>query len=92
MPLVLDGCSVPAALRLFIPHETPEQIAVCTSHDLAYNNGGTRRQRAVADAHLLLGLLETGMDVDLAERYHIAVRIGGKAHWRDGTYVEDGDE
>lgn len=82
-------CSVPKALRLIIPHETPEQTAVCVSHDLAYNNGGTRRQRAIADAKLLLGLLEIGMDVDLAQQYYIAVRVGGKPHWRDGRYVDE---
>lgn len=82
-----DGCSVPRALRLVIPNETPEQREVCVTHDLQYRNGGSKRQRAVADAHLLLGLLETGMDVDLAERYHTAVRLFGKAHWRDGEYT-----
>lgn len=80
-------CTVPKALRLFIPQETPEQIAVCVGHDLAYNNGGTKRQRAIADAKLLLGLLETGMDVDQAERYHTAVRLLGLPHWRDGEYA-----
>lgn len=83
-----DGCSVPRALRLIIPHETPEQTAVCTTHDLAYQNGGTKRQRAIADAKLLLGLLETGMDVDLAGEYHVAVRVGGMSHWRDGAYID----
>lgn len=81
-------CSVPKALHLFIPQETPEQVAVCVSHDLAYNNGGTKRQRAIADAKLLLGLLETGMDVNQAERYHTTVRLLGLSHWRDGKYVE----
>lgn len=82
-------CTVPRALRLMIPLETPEQLAVCQGHDLAYNNGGTKRQRALADAKLLLGLLETGMDVDCAEEYHLAVRAGGKAHWRDARYVDE---
>lgn len=85
-----DGCSVPRALRLIIPLETPEQRAICNTHDLWYQNGGTKRQRALADAHLLIGLLQTGMDVDLAEKYHLAVRAGGKAHWRDGAYVDEG--
>ena len=89
MAFIPDGCSVPKALRLFIPYETPEQVAVCVTHDLAYNNGGTRRQRAVADANLLLGLLETGMDVDLAHRYHVSVRLFGKSHWRNGTYIDE---
>jgi len=84
-----DGCSVPKALRFVIPYETAEQVAVCVTHDLAYQNGGTRRQRALADAHLLLGLLQTGMDVDLAEQYHMAVRVAGKMHWRDGTYIDE---
>lgn len=82
-------CTVPRALRLLIPHETPEQLAVCVGHDMAYNNGGSKRQRAMADAKLLLGLLETGMDVDQAEEYHLAVRAGGKSHWRDGRYTDE---
>jgi hypothetical protein len=84
-----NGCSVPRALRFVIPQETPEQREVCNTHDLWYNNGGTKRQRAIADAHLLLGLLETGMDVDRAEQYHTAVRVAGKAHWRDGKYTDE---
>lgn len=84
-----DGCSVPRALRLVIPHETPEQTAVCVAHDFAYDAGGARRARAIADARLLLGLLETGMDVDLAERYHTAVRIFGKSHWRGAVYTDE---
>lgn len=84
------GCSVPAALRLFLPHETPEETAACVTHDLAYSNGGTRRQRALADARLLLGLLEAGMAVDRAHQYHAAVRLCGKPHWGPrGVYVED---
>jgi hypothetical protein len=80
-----DGCSVPKALRLVIPQETPAQVAVCVQHDRAYYEGGTRLDRAVADARLLLGLLWDGhMDVDLAERYHTAVRIFGKPHWDNG--------
>ena len=82
-------CSVPRALRLVIPQETAEQVAVCVTHDLAYRNGGSKRQRAVADAKLLLGLLETGMNADLAQQYYLAVRLGGKPHWRDGVYTDD---
>jgi hypothetical protein len=92
-PASSDGCSVPAALRLVIPKETAEQTAVCVAYDEAYYYGGTRRQRAQADAELLRGLLRTGMDVDLAERYHTAVRIFGKEHWTSsrgkGTYEDD---
>lgn len=90
MKLWGDGCSVPRFLRLVVPVETPEQRAVCLTHDLWYNNGGTRRQRAIADAQALLGWLETGMDVDRAERYHVAVRVAGKAHWGPiGRYIDD---
>jgi hypothetical protein len=84
-----DGCSVPKALRIFIPHETQAQTDVCNAHDDAYDKGGTRRDRAVADGRLLLGLLETGMDVDLAERYHTCVRLFGKDHWFGGIYTDD---
>ena len=84
------GCSVPALLRFFIPMETEAQRANCITHDLWYTNGGTRRQRALADARFLLGLLETGMDVELAERYHTSVRLFGKPHWGpDGRYIDD---
>lgn len=90
--MILDGCSVPRALRLFVPQETAAQRDVCDTHDLWYNNGGTRRQRAVADAHLLLGLLETGMDVERAEQYHVAVRVCGKPHWGPaGRYVDEAE-
>jgi hypothetical protein len=85
-----DGCSVPKALRLVIPTETPAQTAICNAHDTAYINGGTRRDRAIADANLLLGLLQTGMNVDLAEQYHVAVRVAGKPHW-NGGYTDDSD-
>ena len=85
----LDGCSVPRLLRLVIPQETPEQREICNTHDLWYENGGTKRQRAVADVKLLLGLLLTGMDVDLAEQYYDAVRRYGQPHWgQDGEYIE----
>lgn len=84
-----DGCSVPKALRIFIPHETQAQTDVCVAHDLAYGKGGTRRDRAIADARLLCGLLMTGMDVDLAERYHTCVRLFGKDHWLGGLYTDD---
>ncbi len=84
-----DGCSVPKALRIVIQQETPAQIAVCNAHDDAYDAGGTRRDRAIADARLLLGLLETGMDVDRAEQYHVAVRVAGKPHWKGGHYTDE---
>jgi len=87
------GCSVPRLLRLLVPQETPEQVAHCVTHDLWYTNGGTKRQRAIADAHLLLGWLETGMDVDLAERSHTAVRLFGKPHWGpEGRYIDEAPE
>ena len=79
-----NPCSVPAALRLVIPQETPAQQAVCARHDIAYAAGGSRRDRAIADALFLVGLLEQGMDVDLASRYHVAVRIFGKPFWTGG--------
>ncbi len=78
-----DGCSVPKWLRLVIPMETPEQIAVCREHDKAYYFGGTERDRAIADAKLLLGLLEAGMPLERAEEYHDAVRMFGAPHFRE---------
>lgn len=88
-PATSDGCSVPTALRLLIPQETAGQRAMCVCHDEAYYYGGTRRERAITDAKLLLGLLQQGMDVDRAHRYHAGVRIFGKSHWADGRYTDD---
>jgi hypothetical protein len=84
-----DGCSVPKAFRLFVPAETDEQIAICIEHDRAYYCelwpvGGTRRDRAIADAKALLGWLEAGMNPDLAERYYRFVRDFGKPYWNNG--------
>ena len=85
-----DGCSVPRALRLLVPMETEAQRACCITHDLWYQNGGTRHQRAVADATLLLGWLSTGMDPDLAWQQITAVRLFGLPHWGpEGRYIED---
>jgi hypothetical protein len=50
---------------------------------------GTRKDRAIADARFLLGLLLTDMDVDLAHRYHVSVRLFGKLHWPGGRYTDD---
>ena len=84
------GCSVPVLLRLLVPLETEAQQANCITHDLWYHNGGTRRQRALADARFLLGLLETGMDVERAEQYYTAVRLFGKAYWGPvGQYIDE---
>lgn len=84
-----DGCSVPRLLRLVLPSEPGEQRECCIDHDAAYYRGGSRRDRAIADAELLLGLLRTGMDVDRAEQYHTAVRMLGKPHWCDGRTGDD---
>lgn len=82
-------CSVPRALRLIFPKETPAQQAICEAHDAAYTLGGTRRDRAVADARLLLGMLVTDMDIDRAHAYHSALRVLGKSHWPGGRYTDE---
>lgn len=82
---------MPTPLRLLIPMETPAQQAVCALHDQDYAIGGTRRDRAVADVRFLTGLLDTGMDVDRAHRFHAAVRMFGKSHWRSGRYTDEAD-
>lgn len=84
-----DGCSVPQLLRMRFPSEPDEQRDCCISHDAAYYHGGSRRDRAIADAELLLGLLRTGMPTDIAEQYHTAVRMFGKPHWCDGRTGDD---
>lgn len=87
---VPNGCSVPSILRLVIPKETSLQTDVCDLHDVAYIQGGTKRQRAIADANLLLGLLLTGMEIDLANQYYTAVRVCGKSHFGpSGEYTDD---
>lgn len=89
-PATSDGCSVPKALRLVIPVETPAQRRVCVAHDGAYYAGGTRQQRVIADAHLLVGLLEADMEYELAEKYWAGVRLGGRSHWGpDGCHTDD---
>ena len=77
-----DGCSVPRWLRFAIPLETPEEQAVCRTHDRAYYYGGTARERAIADATFLLGLLASSMEVSAAERYYQAVRLFGGPEWK----------
>lgn len=83
-PSQSDGCSIPHALRIILPPETPAQRACCVAHDGAYFCGGSKLDRAIADAELLICLLHTGMDVDLAQICFSAVRSFGKAHWNDG--------
>lgn len=79
-----NPCSVPKLLRFAIPEETMEQQLVCLAHDGAYAKGGSRKDRAIADATLLLGMLEANMDIDLAHKYHVAVRVCGGVHWFGG--------
>ena len=74
-------CSVPSWLRVLIHEETPAQQRCCAAHDAAYGRGGDEQARAIADARLLLGLLEAGMDWPLAEKYYNAVRLDGESHW-----------
>jgi hypothetical protein len=79
-----NPCSVPRFLRLVIPYETEAQQAVCAAHDAAYAKGGSRLDRACADARFLLGLLETGMECDRAENYFWQVRFHGHTYWTGG--------
>jgi hypothetical protein len=88
-PSMSDGCSVPRLFRVFAPLEDAANLEVCLEHDRAYYYGGTRRERAIADAKMLLGHLERGMDVDEAHRRHAVVRMVGKAHFGDGRYTDD---
>lgn len=85
---VANPCSVPRALRLVISDESPEQQAACAAHDAAYERGGTVRDRALADARFLVGLLDAGMAVDRAHNYYAAVRAYGVPHWAGG-YSDD---
>lgn len=87
--LAPDGCSVPWWLRLLVGEDTTAETVACNAHDLEYLRGGTRKDRAIADAELLLGWLLAGMDPDRANRHYTAVRLFGKRHWGDGTYTDD---
>jgi hypothetical protein len=81
----MSYCSVPKALRFILPYESALVQLVCKEHDDKYAFGGTRRQRAIADAMFLVGLL--GVDefpVDRAHQYHQAVRIFGYPYWHGG--------
>jgi hypothetical protein len=77
-------CSVPEWLRLLIPLETHAQQSACQEHDDAYNEGGTRRHRLLADIDLLDNLIWADMDPDLAEMYFWGVRMYGGMFWATG--------
>ena len=88
-----DGCSVPKWLRLVVPLETPEQIAVCRRHDASYYYGGSKVDRALADGEFFIGLVKSGMEPDQARRYFDAVRnYGGPAHRIPGVSWAFGGE
>jgi hypothetical protein len=74
-------CSVPPWLRFIVKEETPAQQLICQEHDDDYGRGGSERDRAIADAKLLLGLLRAGMPWHLAEMYWKEVRDVGRSHW-----------
>jgi hypothetical protein len=90
-PSLSDGCSVPKALRFWAPIEGPADLAVCLEHDRAYYYGGTEREKAIADAELLLGHLRNGhMSVAECHRRHTAVRMAGKSHWGEyGVFTDE---
>lgn len=63
----LSPCSVPELLRTLglAPLETPRQQEACRRHDEAYERGGDRTERLVAD--VLFGLDLLGGDPALLE-------------------------
>ena len=71
-----DGCSVPSLLRPFFPL-TPEQRQACVRHDEKYYYGGTKADRLIADATLMIEWVLADMDVVQAEHGFQAVRAGG---------------
>ena len=76
-----NPCSVPRWLRDIIKEETPLQQEACQNHDEDYGRGGSAQDRAIADAKLLLGMLQAEMQYFMAEAYWRAVRDFGDSHW-----------
>jgi hypothetical protein len=75
-PATSDGCSIPALLKPFF-HITPEQRKACVRHDRAYYYGGTKEDRLIADATLMIEWLRAGMTEEQAQSGFEAIRLGG---------------
>jgi len=71
-----DGCSIPALLRPLFP-VTEEQRQACVRHDEAYYYGGTREDRLIADATLMIEWVRAGMTAEQAQSGFEAIRLGG---------------
>lgn len=72
-PFTSDGCSM-------FPDGTYQQnelwLGCCTTHDLAYWQGGTYQQRLIADQSLKSCVAKVGQ-AEIAELMLMGVRVGG---------------
>jgi len=80
-PATSDGCSIPSLLVSVFPI-TPEQRKACERHDEKYYYGGTREDRLIADATLLIEWVKAGMLAEQALSGFEAIRYGGGPEWR----------
>ncbi|MDL2317447.1 hypothetical protein LJC59_10345 [Desulfovibrio sp. OttesenSCG-928-A18] len=81
LPCIPNGCSggVDWFYRNILRREPPFGFC-CDEHDVAYYEGGNRRDRWLADWRLALCLWEDGRRVK-AVLFWLAVRVGGWAYW-----------
>lgn len=75
-----DGCTVLTALHLRLFGLDMPFRGCCDEHDLFYEQGGSRRDRAFADKLLLRCVSDSGHPVS-AWAMWLAVRVFGGPHW-----------
>jgi hypothetical protein len=73
-PFASDGCSLfpDGAIK-----DRTKWCACCLSHDIAYWQGGTKKERKMADEALRDCVRERTNDQGLAETMYLGVRVGG---------------
>lgn len=76
-----DGCSggVSWIYRRFLRRDTPFEYC-CDEHDLAYEEGGARRDRRIADRRFRGCMIDSGRKVR-AWLFWAAVRLLGWRYW-----------
>lgn len=76
-PFTSDGCSA-------FPDGTLKQkqlwLACCTAHDFSYWQGGTYKERLVADQELKQCVAEVG-EPEIAKLMLVGVRVGGSPYF-----------
>ncbi len=83
-----NACSLPPWLSWIFDAAlaSPAVQRACREHDVAYRRGGSERDRALADARLLVKLLRTTL-WEWAEAWYLAVRQYGGSHWGGGAWM-----